>query len=50
MISCKEIDFTVNASNAKDFAKACVKQIREADVEYQVSIANYKSLTSIVVS
>ncbi|KAA0197625.1 F-actin-capping protein subunit alpha-2 [Fasciolopsis buskii] len=50
LISCKEIDFTVNASNAKDFAKACVKQIREADVEYQVSIANYKSLTSIVVS
>ncbi|KAF6768433.1 hypothetical protein AHF37_05688 [Paragonimus kellicotti] len=46
LISSKEIDFTLSAQDPKTFAKECVRQIKEADIAYQVAVGeNFKTMS-----
>ncbi|CAH8482564.1 unnamed protein product [Dicrocoelium dendriticum] len=46
LISSKEIDFSIDASEPKLFAKECVRLIKEADVTYQMAVGeNFKTMS-----
>ncbi|CAL8077055.1 unnamed protein product [Calicophoron daubneyi] len=46
LISSKEVDFTLSASNAEELAKNCIRQIKEADCAYQIAVGeNFKTMS-----